>query len=128
MLGFLRQVRIPTFLNVLLLTSLLIKVRRRILVVDKVTGPLGHVCIDMVYQVDEASNARIVRDGLPRGKDLLWTREGLPEGRLEWNDDGALVLDGEPILLESVSFGSSTQGVQPSKAFVFGLESFGSLI
>ena len=71
-------------------------------VVDKVTGPWGHVCIDMVYQVDEASNARIVRDALPRGQDLLWTREGLLEGRLEWNDDGALVLDGEPILFESV--------------------------
>ena len=69
---------------------------------DKVTGPWGHVCIDMVYQVDEASNARIVRDALPRGQDLLWTREGSLEGRLEWNDDGALVLDGEPIMFESV--------------------------
>ena len=71
-------------------------------VVDKVTGPWGHVCMDMVFQVDEASNARIVRDGLPRGQDLLWTREGLQEGRLEWNDDGALVLDGDAIQFESI--------------------------
>ena len=81
-------------------------------VVDKVTGPWGHVCMDMVFQVDEVSNARIVRDGLPRGKDLLWTREGSLEGRLEW-DDGELVLDGDAIQFESIKSIFLDKGLTP---------------
>ncbi len=70
--------------------------------VDEVTGPWGHVCMDMLYQAAEVRAARIVREGLPRGNDLLWTREGLEEGRLKWTDDGRLQLEGRDIRFESV--------------------------
>ena len=71
-------------------------------VLDEVTGPWGHVCMDMLRQSETVLAARIVPGGLPRGQDLLWTRDGLREGRLELKADGSLELDGSRIAFESL--------------------------
>ena len=71
-------------------------------VVDRVVGPWGHVCMDMLIQTENADGARVFRNGITRGSDLLWTREGLLKGSLEWKEDGSLLMDGKLVDLASV--------------------------
>ena len=70
-------------------------------VMDRVVGPWGHGCMDMLIQANEPGPARIVRGGIVPGDDRLWTRDGRREGRLQWRE-GTLCLDGRPIPLESI--------------------------
>ncbi len=71
-------------------------------VLDRVTGPWAHVCMDMLIQSNESGPARIVRGGRVAGDDRLWTRDGHLKGRLQWREDGSMWLSGKPVDLASV--------------------------
>ena len=73
----------------------------RIEVIDRETGPWGHVCIDDLMQSDAAEGARLAKDQTTTGSDMLWTREGRLVGNLHWRND-ELHLNGRSVQINAI--------------------------
>ena len=71
-------------------------------VLDRVIGPWGHVCMDMLIQTENSKGVRTLGNDVMRGSDFVWTRDGLLKGSLKWADDGSVMLDGKVVDLDSV--------------------------
>jgi hypothetical protein len=73
----------------------------RIQVLDRETGPWGHICIDDLIQTDDSSGSRLTNDKTIPKADTLWTQTGRQSGELHWKN-GHLFLSGNPLRLEDI--------------------------
>ena len=70
-------------------------------VVDRETGPWGHVCIDDLIQSDKSTGARIANETAKATPDVLWSQTGRQAGDLKWIA-GKLHLNEKPVHLEGI--------------------------
>lgn len=70
-------------------------------VVDRETGPWGHVCIDDLIQCDVSDGARLAKDKPTSGTDTVWTQQDRRVGNLHWSN-GKLHLNGSPVQADAV--------------------------
>ena len=71
----------------------------RLEVVDRETGPWGHVCLDEVTLTNDLDGARVVNAPGPGGSDVVWTRDGRLTGAFSWAD-GKLKMEGRQFAFE----------------------------
>ena len=84
-------------------------------VVDRETGPWGHVCIDDLIQGNDSAGARITNDKTRARHDVIWSQTGRQEGELNWIE-GKLHLSGKPIRATGIKSISRQTQVDQSSA------------
>lgn len=92
----------------------------RIEIVDRETGAWGHLCVDQFVQTDFPKGARIVRDSVVEGGDVVWVGEERLSGDLRWLGEELFVGDRrlDPESVRSLSLGADQSNDQSTSGFI----------